>query len=92
VIYAAARAVLLDALQALGTQRDAVILAGAQAIYLHTGAIELPVAEYTTDADERINFARHFHSPASTRSTLQLRWARGQGLSISRPQSGSALR
>lgn len=50
-LYVAARAVLLDALQALGAQREAVILVGAQAIYLHTGEIELPIAEYTTDAD-----------------------------------------
>jgi len=50
-LYVVARSVLLDALDALGSQRKAVILIGAQAIYLHTGAIELAVAEYTTDAD-----------------------------------------
>lgn len=50
-IYVAAREVLLDALDALGEQRQAVILAGAQAIYLHTGDAELAVAEYTTDGD-----------------------------------------
>jgi hypothetical protein len=50
-LYVVARGVLLDALDALGTQRKAVILIGAQAIYFHTGAIELAVAEYTTDAD-----------------------------------------
>ena len=49
--YVAARAVLLDALDALGPQRHAVIVVGAQAIYLHTGTIELAVAEFTTDAD-----------------------------------------
>jgi hypothetical protein len=49
--YLVARSVLLDALSALGSQRKAVILIGAQAIYLHTGAIELAVAEHTTDAD-----------------------------------------
>jgi hypothetical protein len=49
--YIVARSVLLDALAALGPQRKAVILVGAQAIYLHTGAIELAVAEYTTDGD-----------------------------------------
>src|SRR6187401_2744009 len=32
--YVLARRVLLDALQALGSQRDAVVLVGAQAIYL----------------------------------------------------------
>jgi Nucleotidyltransferase len=49
--YVVARSVLLDALEALGPQRGAVILIGAQAIYLHTGAIDLAVAEFTTDAD-----------------------------------------
>ncbi len=50
-LYVIARRVLLDALQALGPHRDATILVGAQAIYLHTGDAELAVAEYTTDAD-----------------------------------------
>jgi hypothetical protein len=50
-LYALARGVLLDALDALGNQRNAVVLVGAQAIYLHTGAAELAVAEFTTDSD-----------------------------------------
>jgi hypothetical protein len=50
-LYAAARAVLLDALEALGDQRDALVLAGAQAIYLHTSHAALAVAEYTKDGD-----------------------------------------
>ncbi len=50
-LYAIARRVLLDALEALGEHRDATILVGAQAIYLHTGDADLGVAEYTTDAD-----------------------------------------
>lgn len=50
-LYAAAREVLLDALEALGDQRDALILCGAQAIYIHTGAADLAVAEFTTDGD-----------------------------------------
>ncbi|MBI3470419.1 MAG: hypothetical protein HY013_03575 [Candidatus Solibacter usitatus] len=54
-LYVAARSVLLDALDALGSQRDALILVGAQAVYLYTGAIELPIAEYTTDADVTID-------------------------------------
>lgn len=49
--YTVARSVLLDALEALGAQRPAVILVGAQAIYMHTSAIDLAVAEFTTDAD-----------------------------------------
>jgi hypothetical protein len=50
-LYIAARCVLLDALEALGPHREASILVGAQAIYLHTGDVDFPVAEFTTDAD-----------------------------------------
>lgn len=49
--YILARKVLLDALEALGDQRNAVVLVGAQAIYLHTGDADLAVAPYTTDGD-----------------------------------------
>jgi hypothetical protein len=54
-LYVAAREVLLDALDALGEQREALILAGAQAIYIHTGAADLAVAEFTTDGDLVVN-------------------------------------
>ena len=50
-LYVLARCVLLDALEALGAHRDATILVGAQAVYLHTGDADLAVAEHTTDAD-----------------------------------------
>jgi hypothetical protein len=50
-LYVAARGVLLDALEGLGEQRDALILAGSQAIYVHTGAADLAIAEFTTDGD-----------------------------------------
>jgi hypothetical protein len=50
-LYIIARRVLLDALVAIGQHTNATILVGAQAIYLHTGAAQLGVAEYTTDAD-----------------------------------------
>jgi len=50
-VYIQARRVLLDALEALGDQRDALVLVGAQAIYLHTGEGDLAVAPYTTDGD-----------------------------------------
>lgn len=50
-LYTIARRSLLDALEALGAHRDATILVGAQAIYLHTGDADFGVAEYTTDAD-----------------------------------------
>jgi len=49
--YVRARIVLLDALEALRDQLDAVILVGAQAIYLNIGETDLAVAPFTTDAD-----------------------------------------
>src|SRR2546428_5757537 len=61
--YVVARSVLLDALEALGEQRDAVVVVGAQAIYLHTGAIELAVPEFTIDADLTIDPALLHESP-----------------------------
>ncbi len=54
-LYILARRVLLDALDAFGSQRDALILVGAQAVYLHTGPAGLAVAEYTSDADLAID-------------------------------------
>jgi len=61
--YVVARSVLLDALEAFGEQRGAVVVVGAQAIYLHTGHIELAVAEFTIDADITIDPALLQDSP-----------------------------
>ena len=49
--YVKARSVLLDALDGLGAHRDAVVLVGAQAVYLHAGAADFATAPTTTDAD-----------------------------------------
>ncbi len=49
--YVAARRVLLDALIALEPHSEALVIAGAQAVYLHTGDGDLAVAPFTTDAD-----------------------------------------
>jgi hypothetical protein len=49
--YVAARRVLLDALVALSAHSDALVVAGAQAVYLHTGEGDLAVAPFTTDSD-----------------------------------------
>lgn len=46
-----ARSALLDALGALAQHRDAVVLIGAQAVYLHTGAAPTALAEATKDTD-----------------------------------------
>lgn len=50
-LYILARRVLMDAVESIGTHRDAVILVGAQAVYLRTGDADLAVAPYTTDGD-----------------------------------------
>lgn len=50
-LYVLARRVLLDALDALGEHREAIVLVGAQAVYLRVGEANLAVAPYTTDGD-----------------------------------------
>jgi hypothetical protein len=50
-LLVAARGALLDALEALHAHIDAVIVIGAQAIYLHTGAAPVGLAEATKDSD-----------------------------------------
>lgn len=46
-----ARSVLLDALAALEGHRDAIVLVGAQAVYIHTSDADLGVPAYTSDGD-----------------------------------------
>lgn len=54
-LYVMARRVLLDALEALGSHRTALVLVGAQALYLHVGESDLAVAPFTTDGDLAID-------------------------------------
>ena len=51
--YVSARTVLLDALEALDTHRQAAVLVGAQAVYEHTREVdaEIAVSPFTLDAD-----------------------------------------
>ena len=44
-----AKVALFEVLDALGPHRHSLILVGAQAIYQHTGNIDLAVAEFTRD-------------------------------------------
>ena len=62
-IYVAARRALLDALEALGSHRDALILVGAQAIYMHAGEADVVVAPFTKDGDLVIDPSRLASSP-----------------------------
>ena len=64
--YVVARRTLLDALGALGSQCEAVVLVGAQAIYVHTGDAGLAVAEHTTDSDLALNPAKLSEDPELT--------------------------
>jgi hypothetical protein len=54
-VYVAARRVLLDALEALGSHRVAVTLVGAQAVYLRVGDADIAVAPATADGDLVLN-------------------------------------
>jgi len=54
-IILAARRALLDAMDALAEHRSALVLVGAQAIYLHTGNAPVALAESTKDSDIAIN-------------------------------------
>ena len=51
VLTLVARRVLLDALEALAAQLDAITLVGAQAVHLRSGGGELTAPSYTSDAD-----------------------------------------
>ncbi len=50
-----ARLGLLDALEALEAHLDALVIIGAQAVYLHTGATDIALAEFTTDGDVAVD-------------------------------------
>lgn len=54
-ILVEARTALLDALDALASQRDSIVLIGAQAVYLRTGKLSTALAEMTKDADLAID-------------------------------------
>lgn len=62
-LYVAARRALLDALDAVSDHMDAVVLVGAQAIYLHTGEGDLAVAPFTTDGDLALDPSRLGRTP-----------------------------
>lgn len=49
------RTVLLDALEALHEHREAIIVIGAQAVYLQAGGVNVALAEATKDSDVAID-------------------------------------
>lgn len=86
-----ARTTLLDALEALADQRDAVIVIGAQAVYLRTGGLDVALAESTKDSDvtldpRLLNDVPHLESVMRAAGFLPLdqpgSWARSDGIPI----------
>jgi hypothetical protein len=59
---------LLDALEALDAHREAVILVGAQAIYLYTGEADVAIATETKDSDVVLDPARLADQPLIERA------------------------
>jgi hypothetical protein len=71
-LYILARRVLLNALDALGEHRDAVVLVGAQAIYVRVGDGDLAeVAPFTTDGDLVLDPRRLKEIPPLERAMLE---------------------
>jgi Nucleotidyltransferase len=62
-LLVAARGALLDALEALRAHLDSVIVIGAQAIYMHTGAAPVALAEATKDSDLALDARRLTDQP-----------------------------
>lgn len=92
-LYVRARRALLDAADALEAYLDAVVLVGAQAVYLHTGEADLldAGAPYTTDADLAIRPSGLAESPLvgdlMTRAGFTLSehpgsWVSGDGVPV----------
>ena len=69
-LYVLARSVLLDALEALAAHRDAMVLVGAQAVYLRVGEADFAVAPYTTDGDLAVDPAILAEVPPIERALL----------------------
>lgn len=74
-LYILAREVLLDALDALARHRNAIVLVGAQAIYLHVGDADLAVSPFTTDGDLVLNPDTLGENPALEKALAQAGFA-----------------
>jgi hypothetical protein len=86
-ILVAARSALLDALEALHDQRDALVLIGAQAIYLHTGAASVALGEATKDSDLAVDPRALSDSPLLDDAMQRAGFHRN----LTEPQPGSWL-
>jgi hypothetical protein len=86
-LLTAARRVLLDALQALAAHRDALVVIGAQAIYLHTGQADIALAEATKDSDLAIDPRALLDDPRIEEAMIAAKFHRD----LTHPQPGSWL-
>lgn len=84
-LYAATRRALLDALAALAGQHRALILVGAQAIFLHTGEVDEAIATETKDADLAIDPGELSHYPKLENAMRAANFE----LDLTSPQPGS---
>src|ERR1700733_2300728 len=76
--YVAARAVLLDALEALKDHLSAIILVGAQAVYLHAGSGDFVEPPMTTDADLALDGTRLGTEPEITAALTKAKFKLGR--------------
>lgn len=86
-LLVASRAALLDALEALAEQRNALVLIGAQAIYLHTGAVVVGLAASTKDSDLVLDTRRLADTPMIDDAM----WQAGFRRDLVAPQPGAWL-
>jgi len=84
-LLVAARSALLDALAVLAAHREALVLIGAQAIYLHTDAAAVALAETTKDSDLAVD-PRELHDAPLLDDAMQ---EAGFRLDTNHPQPGS---
>ncbi len=76
--YIIARRTLLDVLEAFEVQRRALIVVGAQAIYLHTGEADVGLAPYTTDGDLVLDVDALIDEPTLSEIMERAGFRRGQ--------------
>jgi len=85
--YVAARTVLLDALEALADHRDALVVVGAQAVYLRTEPLE-GYQPFTTDADLTID-PGHLPPTPGLEDAMRRAGFHLKGEASGRPEPGS---
>lgn len=89
--YVIARGALLDALEALRDQIDAIVVVGAQAVYLRTDAVETGIAALTLDADLAIDRRALRDAPLVEAALLAAGMTGGEGPGTWHTASGVAV-